>query len=135
MTLLVWQAELETGIDVIDQQHQRIVALINQLGEAILGEEEAEKRMQAVLARLASPDCDYLSIKISAIFSQIHLIADTETLEKLKERQLERHRLEPLVGAQPVQRRGEVGRGVGERAVEIEQHRAARQFASPGRDS
>jgi len=34
MTLLVWQAELETGIDVIDQQHQRIVALINQLGEA-----------------------------------------------------------------------------------------------------
>ena len=34
MTLLVWQAELEIGIDVIDQQHQRIVALINQLGEA-----------------------------------------------------------------------------------------------------
>lgn len=59
---------------------------LNQLGEAILGEEEAEKRMQAVLARLASPDCDYLSIKISAIFSQIHLIADTETLERLKER-------------------------------------------------
>ena len=34
MALLVWQAELEIGIDVIDQQHQRIVALINQLGEA-----------------------------------------------------------------------------------------------------
>ena len=59
---------------------------LNQLGEAILGEHEAEKRMTAVLARLASPDCDYLSVKISAIFSQIHLIARTETLEKLKQR-------------------------------------------------
>ena len=31
MALLVWQPELDTGIDVIDQQHQRIVELINQL--------------------------------------------------------------------------------------------------------
>lgn len=59
---------------------------LNQLGEAILGEEEAENRMKAVLARIASPDCDYLSVKISAIFSQIHLIAHQETLEKLKDR-------------------------------------------------
>ncbi len=59
---------------------------LNQLGEAILGEEEAEKRLLAVLARIASPDCDYLSVKISAIFSQIHLIAHEETLEKLKQR-------------------------------------------------
>jgi len=59
---------------------------LNQLGEAILGEEEAENRMTAVLARIASPDCDYLSVKISAIFSQIHLIAHAETLEKLKDR-------------------------------------------------
>lgn len=57
---------------------------LNQLGEAILGEEEAEKRMRAVLARLESPDCDYLSVKVSAIFSQIHLVADAETLAKIK---------------------------------------------------
>jgi RHH-type proline utilization regulon transcriptional repressor/proline dehydrogenase/delta 1-pyrroline-5-carboxylate dehydrogenase len=59
---------------------------LNQLGEAILGEDEAEKRMQAVLARISSPECDYLSVKISAIFSQIHLIAHQETLAKLKDR-------------------------------------------------
>jgi RHH-type proline utilization regulon transcriptional repressor/proline dehydrogenase/delta 1-pyrroline-5-carboxylate dehydrogenase len=59
---------------------------LNQLGEAILGEDEAERRMSAVLARIASPDCDYLSVKISAIFSQIHLLAHVETLEKLKQR-------------------------------------------------
>lgn len=57
---------------------------LNQLGEAILGEDEAEKRITAVLHRIASPDCDYLSVKISAIFSQIHLIAHEETLQKLK---------------------------------------------------
>ena len=59
---------------------------LNQLGEAILGEAEAEHRMAAVVARIASPDCDYLSVKISAIFSQIHLIAHVETLDKLKQR-------------------------------------------------
>ena len=59
---------------------------LNQLGEAILGEAEAEKRMSAVLARIASPDCDYLSVKISSIFSQIHLVAHTETVEKLKDK-------------------------------------------------
>ncbi len=59
---------------------------LNQLGEAILGEEEAENRMAAILARIASADCDYLSVKISAIFSQIHLVAHEETLAKLKQR-------------------------------------------------
>ena len=41
MALLVWQAELDTGIDVIDQQHQRIVALINQLAEATTRDDQA----------------------------------------------------------------------------------------------
>ena len=41
MALLVWQAELDTGIEVIDQQHQRIVALINQLAEATGRDDQA----------------------------------------------------------------------------------------------
>ncbi|MGZ0654484.1 proline dehydrogenase family protein [Coraliomargarita sp. W4R72] len=59
---------------------------INQLGEAILGEEEAGHRMQQVVARLESPDCEYISVKISAIFSQINLLAYDATLEAIKER-------------------------------------------------
>ena len=58
---------------------------LNQLGEAILGEGEAENRIQAVIARLESPDCNYLSVKISAIFSQIHLIGHQETLARITE--------------------------------------------------
>lgn len=59
---------------------------LNQLGEAILGEEEAAHRLKTNLARLADPQCEYISVKISAIFSQIHLIAVDETIDAIKER-------------------------------------------------
>lgn len=59
---------------------------INQLGEAILGEEEAGHRMEQVEARLKSPECEYISVKISAIFSQINLIAFEDTVSRIQER-------------------------------------------------
>ncbi|MFD0894491.1 proline dehydrogenase family protein [Luteolibacter ambystomatis] len=66
---------------------------LNQLGEAILGEGEAAHRIEAVIARLKSPDCDYLSVKISAIFSQIHLVGEQETLARITERLRELYRV------------------------------------------
>ncbi len=76
---------------------------LNQLGEAILGENEAEHRIQAVIARLESPDCDYLSVKISAIFSQIHLVGETETLARItaRLRQLYRVAMKNPVNGRP----------------------------------
>lgn len=59
---------------------------LNQLGEAILGEEEAAHRLATNLARLADPQCEYISVKISAIFSQIHLIAVDQTILAIKDR-------------------------------------------------
>ena len=59
---------------------------INQLGEAILGEVEAGKRMDQVVARLESPACEYISVKISAVFSQINLVAYDDTLAQIKKR-------------------------------------------------
>lgn len=59
---------------------------INQLGEAILGEGEAQKRLDAYLNLLANPDVEYISVKISSIFSQIHLIAFDHTVEAIKTR-------------------------------------------------
>ena len=53
---------------------------LNHLGEAVLGEQEAAHRLELALGYLARPDVDYLSIKISAIFSQINLLAWDETL-------------------------------------------------------
>ncbi len=59
---------------------------INQLGEAILGEGEAEHRLQQVIERLESPECEYISVKISAIFSQINLVAYDQTVKEIQER-------------------------------------------------
>ena len=59
---------------------------LNQLGEAILGEAEAERRLHASLTLLARPDVEYISVKISSIVSQISLIAFEQTLEAIKTR-------------------------------------------------
>lgn len=59
---------------------------LNHLGEAILGEEEALSRLQVYLEDLANPDIEYISIKISTIFSQINLLAWEDTLDILAER-------------------------------------------------
>jgi len=59
---------------------------INQLGEAILGEGEAARRFAAYLALLQRPEVDYISVKISSIFSQINLVAYDETVAAIKEK-------------------------------------------------
>jgi RHH-type proline utilization regulon transcriptional repressor/proline dehydrogenase/delta 1-pyrroline-5-carboxylate dehydrogenase len=59
---------------------------INHLGEAVLGEAEAERRLEAYLALLARPDVEYISVKISSVFSQINLVAAEHTVEEIKVR-------------------------------------------------
>ena len=58
---------------------------INQLGEAILGEDEAARRLEKYMDLLANPDVEYISVKISSIFSQIHLVAFDYTVERIKD--------------------------------------------------
>ncbi|OGN63777.1 MAG: proline dehydrogenase [Chlamydiae bacterium RIFCSPHIGHO2_12_FULL_49_9] len=59
---------------------------LNHLGEAILSEAEAKKRLHIYLEDLKNPDIDYISVKISTIFSQINLLSFDETAEKIGER-------------------------------------------------
>jgi RHH-type transcriptional regulator, proline utilization regulon repressor / proline dehydrogenase / delta 1-pyrroline-5-carboxylate dehydrogenase len=59
---------------------------VNQLGEAVLGEDEARRRLESVRALLARPDVDYVSVKLSAVFSQISVIAWQASLAVAKER-------------------------------------------------
>ena len=56
---------------------------LNILGEAILGEEEASCRLVENIKRLESSECDYISVKISSIFSQVSVLAFEDTLEKV----------------------------------------------------
>jgi len=59
---------------------------VNHLGEAVLGEGEAQHRRKSVLALLARPDVDYVSVKLSAVFSQISAVAFPESVETAKQR-------------------------------------------------
>ncbi|HEX3804710.1 MAG TPA: bifunctional proline dehydrogenase/L-glutamate gamma-semialdehyde dehydrogenase [Solirubrobacteraceae bacterium] len=56
---------------------------INLLGEEILGDEEAEHRLQAVLALLRRPDVDYVSVKVSAVCSQLNIAAFEHEVDRV----------------------------------------------------
>jgi RHH-type proline utilization regulon transcriptional repressor/proline dehydrogenase/delta 1-pyrroline-5-carboxylate dehydrogenase len=53
---------------------------VNYLGEAILGEDEANRRLQAYLQALQWPETEVVSIKISTLFSQISTVARAHTV-------------------------------------------------------
>lgn len=53
---------------------------INILGEAILGVDEAQRRMKLVESALHRPDVNYVSVKISAICAQVSALAFDETV-------------------------------------------------------
>ena len=59
---------------------------LNHLGEAILGEDEAERRLNVYLKDLENPEIEYISVKISTLFSQIQLLDWDRTLQILGKR-------------------------------------------------
>ncbi len=59
---------------------------LNVLGEAVLGEAEANRRLDEIIGRLKHPEVDYISVKISAIYSQINLLAFDLSLKQLEDR-------------------------------------------------
>ena len=69
-----------------ERQNEGVRLNLNHLGEAILSEAEAKKRLHIYLEDLKNPDIDYISVKISTIFSQINLLAFDETVEAIADR-------------------------------------------------
>ncbi|WEO77619.1 bifunctional proline dehydrogenase/L-glutamate gamma-semialdehyde dehydrogenase [Cryobacterium sp. SO2] len=59
---------------------------INLLGEAVLGEKEALRRLDGTRDLLARDDVDYVSIKVSAIVSQLSMWAFDEAVDRVVER-------------------------------------------------
>ncbi len=59
---------------------------LNHLGEAILSEEEAHRRLNLYLKDLQKEEVEVISIKISTLYSQINLIAWEESLDVLSKR-------------------------------------------------
>ncbi|MCU1415940.1 MAG: aldehyde dehydrogenase family protein [Schumannella sp.] len=59
---------------------------INLLGEAVLGEREANRRLQGTRELLARDDVDYVSIKVSSVASQLSMWGFDETVARVVER-------------------------------------------------
>lgn len=59
---------------------------LNLLGEAVLGEAEAARRLDGTRALLARDDVDYVSIKVSSIASQLSMWSFDETVQRVVER-------------------------------------------------
>ncbi|MBI4767891.1 MAG: bifunctional proline dehydrogenase/L-glutamate gamma-semialdehyde dehydrogenase [Deltaproteobacteria bacterium] len=68
------------------RKSEKVRVNINQLGEAVLGEEEALFRLHAYLEALKDPEIEYISVKISTLFSQILPIAFDYTVDILQGR-------------------------------------------------
>ncbi|MGI9085251.1 MAG: bifunctional proline dehydrogenase/L-glutamate gamma-semialdehyde dehydrogenase [Aeromicrobium sp.] len=59
---------------------------INLLGEAVLGEREATRRRDRTAALLARDDVDYVSVKVSAVASQLSMWAFDDTVDRVVDR-------------------------------------------------
>lgn len=68
------------------RREQDVRVNINHLGEAVLGEEEALLQLETYLEDLKDPLIEYISVKISTIYSQIQPLAFEHTVNILIER-------------------------------------------------
>ncbi|MCU1362025.1 MAG: putA, partial [Ilumatobacteraceae bacterium] len=59
---------------------------VNVLGEAILSDAEADVRMEMLLQRIARPDVDYVSLKISAVCANLDVLAFEHSADRIVER-------------------------------------------------
>ncbi|NIJ05065.1 bifunctional proline dehydrogenase/L-glutamate gamma-semialdehyde dehydrogenase [Frigoribacterium faeni] len=77
-------AKLGAAIQSIKAEGTRLN--LNLLGEAVLGDAEAEHRLAGTRALLERDDVDYVSIKVSSIVSQLSMWAFDETVERVVEK-------------------------------------------------
>ena len=68
------------------RKSQGIRMNINHLGEAVLGEAEVRRRLETYLRDLEDPEIEYISVKISTIYSQISSFAFSDTVAELVKR-------------------------------------------------
>jgi len=85
--------EKELHAHLQKRRDQGIRMNINHLGEAVLGEGEAAHRLKTYKKDMEDPDVEYISIKISTIYSQINSLAFDETVAVLRDRLSEIYRV------------------------------------------
>ena len=69
-----------------DRRDAGFAVNVNLLGEAILGDDEAQARLEALCARMRRPDVDYVSVKISALCANLDVLAFEHEVERIASR-------------------------------------------------
>ena len=72
---------------------------LNLLGEAVLGDDEANRRLEGTRELLARPDVDYVSIKVSSVASQLSMWAFDDMVERVVDRLTPLYELAAASGA------------------------------------
>lgn len=84
---LIAPADADELADHLAEQHDGGWASnVNLLGEAVLGDEEADRRCAALIDLIAQPDVDYVSVKLSSVVAQLNPWAWEESLDRVCER-------------------------------------------------
>ena len=79
--------EPDSMLEHLERRRRQGVRMnINHLGEALLGETEARRRLATYTADLKNPAIEYISVKISTIYSQINSLAWEQTIRILIDR-------------------------------------------------
>ncbi|GAC1320882.1 MAG: bifunctional proline dehydrogenase/L-glutamate gamma-semialdehyde dehydrogenase [Acidimicrobiales bacterium] len=58
---------------------------VNLLGEAVLGSDEADRRLRGVLEHIRRPDVDYVSVKASSVCAQLSSLAFDRSVRRVAE--------------------------------------------------
>lgn len=84
---VILPAEREMLREHLQARRQEGVRMnVNLLGESLLGESEAQRRLEAYLAALQMPEIECVSIKISTLYSQISTLARKATINTVADR-------------------------------------------------
>jgi RHH-type transcriptional regulator, proline utilization regulon repressor / proline dehydrogenase / delta 1-pyrroline-5-carboxylate dehydrogenase len=69
-----------------DRVRDHVIMNVNRLGEAVLGEEEALNRLAAYVEDLKNPHIQYISVKISTLYSQLSSLAFEHSVDIIVKR-------------------------------------------------
>ena len=84
---VILPAERETlQKHLAERRNEGVRMNVNFLGEAMLGEREAQRRLESYLNALAMPEIECVSVKISTLYSQISTVAREETIRTVGNR-------------------------------------------------
>ena len=78
------QQQLHRHLD--DRKEEGIKLNINVLGEAVLGDHEAEERFNLILEMMRRPEVNYISVKLSAVVAQLITIDFDNSIKRVSEK-------------------------------------------------